>query len=73
MLAATASQIGSIEDEINAQKALLLSEGDLRIKSQLAETLTRQADGQVTKLASNLISAVLQSDPKIFVLFIYMA
>ena len=65
MLAATASQIGSIEDEINAlKKALLLSEGDLRIKSQLAETLTRQADGQVTKLASNLISAVLQSDPK---------
>ena len=65
MLAATASQIGSIEDEINAlKKALLLSEGDLRIKSQLAETLTRQADGQVTKLASNLISEVLQSDPK---------
>ena len=45
MLAATASQIGSIEDEINAlKKALLLSEGDPIIKSQLAEALTRQSE-----------------------------
>ena len=65
MLAATASQIGSIEDEINAlKKALLLSEGDSKIKSQLAEALTRQADGQVTKVASNLISEVLKHDRK---------
>ena len=53
MLAATASQIGSIEDEINAlKKALSLSEGDPIIKSQLAEALTRQSSGQVTKVAS---------------------
>ncbi len=65
MLAATASQIGSIEVEISAlKKALLLSEGDSRIKSQLAETLTRQANGQVTKAASNLISEVLKHDRK---------
>ncbi len=65
MLAATASQVGSTGDEINAlKKALLLSDGDSRIKSQLAETLIRQADGQVTKIASNLISEVLKSDPK---------
>ena len=65
MLAATASQIGSIEEEINAlKKALLLSEGDSKIKSQLAETLTRQANGQVTKIASNLISEVLKQDKK---------
>ena len=63
MLAATAAQIGSIEDEINAlKKALLLSGDDSRIKSQLAETLTRQANGQVTKIASNLISEVLESN-----------
>ena len=61
MLAATAAQIGSIEDEINAlKKALLLSGDDSRIKSQLAEALTRQANGQVTKIASNLISEVLE-------------
>lgn len=65
MLAATASQIGSIEDEVNAlEKSLLLSGGDARIKSQLAEALTRQADGQVTKAASNLISQALQTNPE---------
>ena len=63
MLAVTASQIGSIEDKINAlKKALSLSEGDPIIKSQLAETLTRQADGQVTKLASKLISEVISAN-----------
>ena len=65
MLAATASQIGSIEDEVNAlEKSLSLSGGDARIKSQLAEALTRQAGGQVTKAASSLISQVLQSNPE---------
>ena len=65
MLAATASQIGSIEDEVNAlEKSLSLSGGDARIKSQLAEALTRQADGQVTKAASNLISQALQTNPE---------
>ena len=65
MLAATASQIGSIEDEVNAlEKSLLLSGSDARIKSQLAEALTRQADGQVTKAASNLISQALQTNPE---------
>ena len=65
MLAATASQIGSIEDEVNALgKSLLLSGGDARIKSQLAEALTRQADGQVTKAASSLISQALQTNPE---------
>ena len=65
MLAATASQIGSIEDEVNAlEKSLLLSGGDARIKSQLAEALTRQADGQVTKAASSLISQALQTNPE---------
>ncbi len=65
MLAATASQIGSIEDEVNALgKSLLLSGGDARIKSQLAEALTRQADGQVTKAASSLISQTLQTNPE---------
>ena len=65
MLAATASQIGSIEDEINAlKKALLLSEGDPIIKSQLAEALTRQSSGQVTKVASKLISETLQQNPE---------
>ena len=65
MLAATASQIGSIEDEVNAlEKSLLLSGGDARIKSQLAEALTRQADGQVTKAASSLISQTLQTNPE---------
>jgi cytochrome c-type biogenesis protein CcmH len=65
MLAATASQIGSIEDEVNAlEKSLSLSGGDARIKSQLAEALTRQADGQVTKAASSLISQALQTNPE---------
>ena len=65
MLAATASQIGSIEDEVKAlEKSLSLSGGDARIKSQLAEALTRQADGQVTKAASSLISQALQSNPE---------
>ena len=65
MLAATASQIGSIEDEINAlKKALSLSEGDPIIKSQLAEALTRQSSGQVTKVASKLISETLQQNPE---------
>lgn len=65
MLAATASQIGSIEDEVNAlEKSLSLSGGDTRIKSQLAEALTRQADGQVTKAASSLISQALQTNPE---------
>ena len=65
MLAATASQIGSIEDEVNAlEKSLLLSGSDARIKSQLAEALTRQADGQVTKAASSLISQALQTNPE---------
>ena len=65
MLAVTASQIGSIEDEINAlKKALSLSEGDPIIKSQLAEALTRQSSGQVTKVASKLISDTLQQNPE---------
>ena len=65
MLAATASRIGSIEDEVNAlEKSLSLSGGDARIKSQLAEALTRQADGQVTKAASSLISQALQTNPE---------
>ena len=65
MLAATASQIGSIEDEVNAlEKSLSLSGGDARIKSQLAEALTRQADGQVTKAASSLILQALQTNPE---------
>ena len=42
----------------------MLSGGDTRIKSQLAEALTRQTDGQVTKEASNLISEVLHNDPE---------
>ena len=64
MLAATASQIGAIDDEINAlKKALELSNDDPRIKSQLAEAFTRQADGQVTKDASRLISEVIKSRP----------
>lgn len=64
-LAATASQIGSIEDEVKAlEKSLSLSDGDARIQSQLAEALTRQADGQVTKAASSLISQALQTNPE---------
>lgn len=65
LLAATASQIGLFEDEIDAlRKSLLLSGNDTRIKSQLAEALTRQTNGQVTKEASKLISQVLQTNPK---------
>ena len=71
MLVVTASQIGSIEDEINAlKKALSLSEGDPIIKSQLAEALTRQSSGQVTKVASKLISDIAAKTQKIFVHFI---
>jgi cytochrome c-type biogenesis protein CcmH len=59
-LALAAAELGRVEEELNALRtALSLTNEDIGIKSMLAETLTRSADGQVIPEARQLIAEIL--------------
>ena len=63
-LAMAATAAGDSETEITAlQQALRITDGDMAIKSMMAEALSRAADGQVTIPARELIAEVLSANP----------
>ncbi len=63
-LALASAELGRTEEELAALRtALSLGNGDISIKSMLAEALTRSADNQVIPEARQLVIEVLQANP----------
>ena len=63
-LALASAELGRAEEELAVLRtALSLSNGDISIKSMLAEALTRSADNQVIPEARQLVIEVLQANP----------
>ena len=62
-LAMTASKAKNIEVEIESLKSLLILKNTPKIKSLLAQAIVRQAKGQITPEAKQLISKALEENP----------
>ena len=59
----TASKAKNIEVEIESLKSLLILKNTPKIKSLLAQAIVRQAKGQITPEAKQLISKALEENP----------
>ena len=62
-LAMTASKAKNIEVEIESLKSLLILKNTPKIKSLLAQAIVRQAKGQITPEAKQLVSKALEENP----------